>query len=663
MKRVLYLFVLVFLLSSISSAQEKSHICSLAKIKHFSKLEKTLDIEYPGDQNIDVTYYKLDVVLNYTLRNIRGDITIKGKSLIDSLFKINFDLEDPLTVNSIKLNGESVVFFHQNDLINIILPLAFNRDEEFSIIINYEGTPVSTGFGSFAFSSHNGEPAIWTLSEPYGASDWWPCKDTPADKADSADIWITVDKSMIPVSNGALTEIIDNGRTHTYKWHSKYPIAQYLISLAITNYELYTNEFITGNDTMIVYHYNYPERVNSIRKEELDKTINMLEVFTELYGPYPFLDEKYGHAEFGWGGGMEHQTCSSMGSFGSGIVSHELAHQWFGDKITCKDWHHIWLNEGFATYSEAAYIESTNNFEGYKSKMVSEMRSAKKATSSIWVQDISSVSQIFDGNRSYAKGAVVLHMLRGVVGTETFYDILRAYSDDSNLAYGVAVTEDFQRIAEDVSGMDLEYFFSQWIYGENYPKYTFDWEYEEFTDGTYNVTVIIEQTSNSNPLFFSMPIELSFEVLGGYETFVVFNNQQRQEFQLNLSQEPIALNFDPDNWILKDAFKKEYPIIHEFELEQNYPNPFNPSTTIKYSIPSIHISATHSADVTLIVYDILGRKIATLVDKEQKPGNYEVQFDASSLSSGIYFYKLQFGNFSAGSGQGFAETKKMVLIL
>lgn len=663
MNRVLFLFTLVFLINSTASSQEKTHICSESKIKHLSKLENALNIEYPGDQNIDVTYYKLDITLKYALRNIGGDITIKVKSLIDSLFKINLDLQEHLTVNSVKLNGEAAVFFHQNDLINIIFPLAFNSDEEFSIIINYEGTPVSTGFGSFAFSSHSGEPAIWTLSEPYGASDWWPCKDTPADKADSADIWITVDKSMIPVSNGALKEIVDNGRTHTYKWHSKYPIAQYLISLAITNYELYTNEFITGNDTMIVYHYNYPERVNSIRKGDLDKTINMLEVFTELYGPYPFLDEKYGHAEFGWGGGMEHQTCSSMGSFGSGIVSHELAHQWFGDKITCKDWHHIWLNEGFATYSEAAYVEAITNFEGYKNKITSEMRSAKRASGSIWVEDISSVSQIFDGNRSYAKGAVVLHMLRGVVGTTTFYEILRTYLADSNLAYNVAVTEDFQRIAEEVSGMDLDYFFSQWIYGENYPIYTFDWDYVETSDGTYDVSVKIEQNININPKFFTMPIELSFEVLGGHETFVVFNNQQEQEFQLNLSKEPLLLNFDPDNWILKDAFQNEYPIIHDFKLEQNYPNPFNPSTTIKYSIPSINSGSAHSADVTLIVYDILGRKVTTLVDKEQKPGNYEVKFDASSLSSGIYFYKLQLGNSSAGSGQGFADTKKMLLLL
>ncbi len=646
MEKKLYLLVIIFFVSSLISAQETTHICSASKIKYYTSLEKFQNVEYPGDENIDVTYYKLDVALDYNLRTIKGDVTINAKSLVDNLLQVNFDLQSTMIVNSVKLNNKDVVFTHRNDLINITFTSAFNIGEEYSIIINYEGTPGSSGLGSFEFSTHSGEPIIWTLSEPYGASDWWPCKDTPADKADSADIWITVDTSMTPVSNGTLEEIIDNGRTHTYKWHSKYPIAQYLISLAITNYELYTNEFITENDTMTVYHYNYPERVNELRIKDLNRTIDMLEIFTELYGPYPFLDEKYGHAEFGWGGAMEHQTCSTMGGYFPSIVAHELAHQWFGDKITCKDWHHIWLNEGFATYSEAAYVEEITSFNGYKNTIASEMNSARRAYGSIWVQNISSVGEIFSGNRSYAKGAVVLHMLRGVVGKSTFYEILKTYSADTNLAYGVAVTEDFQRVAEEVSGMDLEYFFSQWIYGENYPKYTIGWNFEDAGDGTYDVKVRVKQSTNTSPRFFSMPIQLNFKTLGNDETFTVFNDQQEQVYNLKLNGFPLSFSFDPDNWILKDILtitevQNEDAIIYNFSLEQNYPNPFNPSTTIKYSIPDINESNTKSTSVTLRIYDLLGREVATLVNKVQKSGNYEVKFDASELSSGIYFYKLQ----------------------
>ncbi|MCF6269477.1 MAG: T9SS type A sorting domain-containing protein [Melioribacteraceae bacterium] len=660
MKKSLHLFILLLLLSSVVTSQESTNICSESKIKHFTRLEKFQNLQYPGDGNIDVTYYKLDIALDYSSRNIAGDVTIISKSLVDNLSLINFDLQNTLNVNTVMLNGNKITFNHENNLLNITLPTSYNVGEVFSIVINYSGTPGSSGFGSFAFSSHNGKPAIWTLSEPYGASDWWPCKDTPADKADSADIWITIDTSMIPVSNGTLVEIVDNGATHTYKWHSQYPIAQYLISLAITNYQLYTNEFITGNDTMTLYHYNYPENFNNNRKKNLDRTVDMLKVFTELYGPYPFLEEKYGHAEFGWGGGMEHQTISSMGYYGSGIVAHEAAHQWFGNKITCKDWHNIWLNEGFATYSESAYVEAITSFEGYKNTIASEMNYAKNAVGSIWVQNINSVGQIFNGARSYAKGAVVLHMLRGVVGTSVFYDIMKTYAADTTLAYDVAVTEDFQRIAEEVSGMDLEYFFAQWIYGENYPKYSIGWNYEDAGDGTYDVTVRIKQSTNSSPRIFSMPIELYFKTLGGGETFKVFNDKQEQVYNFKLNGLPIDFTFDPDNWILKSILtitevENEEAIFYSFSLEQNYPNPFNPSTTIKYSIPSNQENYTQPGNVTLVVYDMLGREVATLVNKEQEAGNYEVNFDASQLSTGIYFYKLQSGNF--------IETKKMLLLL
>lgn len=658
MKILLNFLLVIIVTASTIISQQATHICSDSKIKHFTKLNKLQKVQYPGDEAIDITYYKLDLAVDYDSKNISGNVEISAKSLSDSLNKVSIDLQNTLNISQVTQNGKKVSYTHENNIIDITLFKSYNTGEEFTITVYYNGKPGSSGFGSFEFSSHGGIPAIWTLSEPYGASDWWPCKDTPADKADSADIWITVDKSLVPVSNGTLEEIVDNGATHTYKWHSQYPIAQYLISLAITNYELYTNEFITGNDTMLVTHYNYPERLTTQRKQDLDKTVDMLKLFTELYGPYPFIEEKYGHAEFDWRGGMEHQTCSSMGYFFSGIVAHELAHQWFGDKITCKDWHHIWLNEGFATYSESAYVESLHGITGYQNQMNSEMNAAKGATGSIWVQDISSVGQIFNSKRSYAKGAVVLHMLRGVVGTETFYDIMRAYAVDSTLAYGVATTEDFQRVAENISGMDLNYFFSEWIYGENYPKYTIGWSYSDAGDGTYDVNVRVKQAANRSPKVFMMPVELYFKTLGGDTTITVFNKKAEQFFNIKLNGMPTSFEFDPDNWILKEIteiteVENEDAIIYNFSLEQNYPNPFNPSTKIKYSIPrsTEYFSVQQT---TLKVYDILGREINTLVNKEQVPGNYEVQFDASNLTSGIYFYKLQSGSL--------VQSRKMLLL-
>ena len=657
MKFVLILVTVLFSINGSIVSQENQHQCSKSKILYYQKFFKADHVQYPGDETIDVTYYKLDVALDYPRKLINGKITVSAKSTVSDLNTFFLDLQNALTTDSITLNNSKLNFTHSNSIITITLDKNYSAGEEFSVDVYYHGTPGSSGFGSFEFTTHSGEPVIWTLSEPYGASDWWPCKDTPADKADSADIWVTVDKSMIPVSNGTLTDTIDNGRTHTYKWHSQYPITQYLISLAVTNYKLYTNEYVIGKDTMKLYHYNYPENATNYRLGQLDKTINMLEVFAEKFGPYPFFAEKYGHAEFSWGGGMEHQTCTSMGYYGTETIAHELAHQWFGDKITCKDWHHIWLNEGFATYSEAVYIESKFGAIGYNNAIDGEMSRAKNANGTLWVQNINSVNEIFNSNRSYSKGAVVLHMLRGILGTDIFFDVLRAYATDPALAYGVAVTEDFQRVAESVSGLDLEYFFKEWVYGVNYPKYTIDWGYEAQTDGRYSVSLSIDQVKNTEPNFFTIPIKIRFKTTAGDTTVTLFNNEQNQLFEFSLSSMPLGMTFDPDNWILKDVSsitktEKDDVTIYHYNLEQNYPNPFNPSTTISYEL-------SKPSEVSLKIYDILGNEVATLVDNQrQTAGYHSVQFNAIDdgvhLSSGVYLYKL--------SAENFVSVKKMLLL-
>ena len=451
--------------------------------------------------------------------------------------------------------------------------------------------------------------------------------------------------------------------TRTFKWKNHHPIAHYLISLAMTNYEVYKNYFAYApGDTMEVIHYMYPEHLAS-NKSNLDKTPEMLSIFSDLFGLYPYIDEKYGHAEFGWGGGMEHQTVSSMGAFSSGIVSHELAHQWFGDKITCKDWHHIWLNEGFATYCESLYKEAKYGYSSYKSSIASEMSYAKNAFGSIYVQNINSVGEIFDGSRSYAKGAVVLHMLRGVLGDSTFFDVLYSYANDPQLAYGVATTEDFQRVAEEVSGKDLEYFFKEWIYGEDFPAYNIDWGYSKIDNDLYRFRITIDQPSHKNPTFFTMPVQVKVTTTAGDTLLTFFNNQKSQTFYSDITGQPQSIKFDPENWILKIVqsittdIKTDEKLPSQFKLEQNYPNPFNPTTRIKYSIPTSSPLAkgrTEEGFVSLKVYDVLGREVTTLVNKKQSPGNYTIEFNAANLPSGLYFYKLTAGEFS--------QTKKMILM-
>lgn len=637
------IFLTLFLLSQLTFSQAYDKIVEIEKLRF--KNQSIQKISYPGDESIDVLYYKIDLTLTYSPNYLKGNVTVKSKVTRPLITNFFLDLKNNLTVDSVVSNSASLNFNHTDDKLTIFLPAPLYLDDEFTVTVFYQGIPVPSGFGSFVFDEHNGYPSIWTLSEPYGAKDWWPCKDTPGDKADSADIIITCSTDLIPVSNGKLISAAGNGNgTHTYHWNSSYPIAHYLISLAISNFTFYGDYFhYSQSDSMPVVHYVYPEDFLEI-KPLLDKTIPMLETFSEKFGPYPFLREKYGHAQFGQGG-MEHQTISSMGIWDEGVVAHELAHQWFGDKITCETWEHIWLNEGFATFSEGVWIEAVSGKQAYKEFIEYHMIRSKDAAGSIYVQDISQIGNIFNGARSYSKGGIVLHMLRGVFGDSLFYQILKNYLDDPQLAYGTAVTEDFKRHAEIVYGKSLEYFFNQWIYGENYPKYFVTWSFEEKNNGITKIKLIIDQTANSNPVYFTMPVQIKINTNLGDTTVTIFNDQQAQEFEFDIKGKPIDFSFDPENLILKTVRlidPADFTKPQEFKLLQNYPNPFNSSTTIEYFIPP---TQSGFIPVNIKVYDLLGNEISILKNEEQPAGYYEINYVPKNLASGVYYYQIKLGDF------------------
>jgi len=652
----------------LNEAQEFSHPCAESKIKYYQqRLGKLALQQYPSDQTIDVTYYKLNLDVNYNSRNLRGIVTVSAKVISDSLNAFYLDFTKSMSVDSVKAASVNFVFNHNSqDRLKITLEKTYYKDEFFTLDVYYHGNPDVAGGESFKFSSHNNHPLIWTLSEPYGAKDWWPCKDTPADKPDSVDVWITCAANLIPVSNGKLMEVINNNNsTHTYKYKSHYPIAQYLISLAISNYHEYVDYFkYSETDSMAIRHFSFPEKFNSDVKKQLDETNVLLQIFTELFGPYPFLKEKYGHAEFDWGGGMEHQTISSMVGFEKDLIAHELAHQWFGDKITCKNWHHIWLNEGFATYAEALYFEVKNGKSAFKNYMRTRMNRCKRAsvTGTVYCDDINSINRIF-GFLSYTKAAVVLHQLRGVVGDTCFFKILRAYSADPALAYGVAETKDFQRVAEQVYGSTLDYFFEEWIYGKFYPDYTWNWGSENTGGNQYKITLNISQKTNKTPVFFTMPIQMKITRNSSDTLITVFNDKQNQQFVFSIEGEPTNLAFDPDNLILKNArqgttgVKDESSLlVDEFFIEQNYPNPFNPTTTISYNLPE-------RAEVTLNVYNVIGQKIRTLVNGVEARGVKKVFWDGTddngkAAAGGMYLFKIS----AEGESERYSALKKSLLI-
>ncbi|MCK8490798.1 T9SS type A sorting domain-containing protein [Spirosoma sp. RP8] len=620
--------------------------CQEHKAAYFNRITSNpkARVAYAGDPSIDVTYYGLELYLTHTPNYLRGaaTVTLKSTAAISSFF---LDLNSTtattgtgLRVDSVKVGNQKISYQHAQNKLTVTPAQPLSTGQALTLLVYYQGVPA--GDDSFVFGRHDttNDPVIWSLSEPYGAPDWFPCKDSPGDKADSSAVRITAPNQFVSVSNGILVSTTSNlDGTRTYHWRNSYPIAQYLISVASTNYERYDTPatLATSGTTLPITHYVYPETLTRV-KASLDKTPSMVQLFTNLFGPYPFLREKYGHAQIGRGnGGMEHQTISSMeeNAFASDVIAHELAHQWFGDKITCRDWQNIWLNEGFASYAEALYAESANGQAGYQSTMTNFMTRARRARGSIYVQDITNFGNIFSPDRSYAKGAVVLHMLRAVVGQETFFSILRAYAASPTVAYKSAVTEDFQAIAEQVYGQSLNYFFKQWIYGEGYPSYRAT---VSTNPGTNTVSVRLQQRNAiaTNPGSFTMPVQMRIQSAAGDTTVTVFNDQADQTFTLPARGAVTGLLIDPANLILKTVETSTItpitavnePLMGNLRV---YPNPTAETLTVDFSVYA-------SGPVTLSLTNMLGQRVRTLTESTLGVGDHTRTINLRDLASGRY---------------------------
>lgn len=630
---VLLLNLQLFAQHTTSSINSKGEEFINAEIdRYFSRLD------YKGLTSVasvwfDVSYYKLNLVVTTNPQYLSGVATIKGVCREQVSAILVFDLMNSMHVDSVKVDGMLYPFVQEEASLNINLDFVFPIGQWLTIDIYYRGLPSSTGFGSFEFGSHTGVPWIWSLSEPYGARDWFPCKDHPSDKTDSADIFITCDSSFRVGSNGKLISVTDNGDgTKTHYWQGRYPIASYLISVAITNYEQFSNWFhYSLTDSMVVLNYVLPENLSSA-KENLPRTIDMLEIFSDLFGLYPFIKEKYGHADFGRGGAMEHQTMTSTTTYNENTIAHELAHQWFGDMITCRTWSDLWLNEGFAQYATALYLERKYGRSAYWSYMRNQMSNARHAVGFLYVVDTLDIKNLFDVHRVYAKGASVLHMLRYVLGDSIFFKSLYNYANHPDLKYNTVSTQDFQVVCELTSGTDLSYFFEEWIYGEGYPHYSLKWDLAS-TGDQYMVDIFLTQLGEAvNPPFFSMPIEIKLVGDEWDTTVTVMNSSKIQAFSIRVKRWIKSVQIDPDGWILKDVFEDIYQLL---SLHQNYPNPVGSRTTIVYQIPS-------RMQVEISIYNVLGQKIQTLTNKVQHAGVHEIVWDnADSFPIGIYFYQLK----------------------
>jgi len=610
-----------------------------------------------SDSTFDVNHYEINLDIPLSSSFITGNVKCNFTASIANLSSVSLQLSSSFTIDSV--SGNVLQYIFANDIINITLDKTYNTGEEISITIYYSGIPpVLNNTKGMRFETHgSNEPIIVTLSTPYLAHLWFPCKDGPGDKADSVYINITVPDTvingnqLIATSNGTLSRIETTAGKNTFKWKELYPIIPYYIMSAVSNYSHFqqTINDNSGNSFPIDYY---------VFKEDSQTAVNgtsglpdAMNLFIEKFGSYPFENEKYGMSQLGFYGAIENQTNTIQNTFSIPwfmITVHELAHMWFGDMITCLNWHHGWLNEGFATYSEAIWAEHTGGFTEYKNSL-SNFKYTGGGT--VYLQDISDPFGIFL-TIIYDKGAWVLHMLRGVLGDDNFFNALSQYTSDPRFKYNHASTEDFKEVFETVSGMDLGFFFDEWIYDEYYPVYSYGYEQET---GTNILTLQINQTQEQNNWreIFEMPIDIKINFTNGSDTLItVWNDQVSTIYNFPLAAEVNSVQIDPDEWILREVEQitnvmETSENFFTFNLGANYPNPFNPSTTISFSIPA-------RASTSLVVYDILGNEITTLINEEREGGNYTISFDASDLTSGIYFYRLTSG--------GISQSKKMLLI-
>lgn len=512
---------------------------------------------------VDVERYALDIAVTLLPRRLDGLVRIQARSLQDGLASLAVDLYDEMNATAVLAGPTPLVFTHLDDRVQITLDRAYDDGELIDVTIAYGGTPPNLGFGSFTFQTHGpgGSPIVSSLSEPTYAPTWWPCLDDPADKA-IVDMNLTVPAPLVGVSNGLLLDTISNpDSTITYEWRSSYPISTYLVSVAISNYETWTDWYtpVTGGPAMPVQNWVYPEHFSNAF-EDLSVTVPMLEFYSGLFGEYPFVEEKYGHAIFPFEGAMEHQTATSYGSllirgdhFYDWIVAHELGHQWFGDKVSPAEWPEIWLNEGGATYSEALWREHLGGPPALQ----------------LWMSNLDSrpfCGTLFDpaaagcslfGNTVYDKGAWVLHMLRHIVGDAAFFQGLRDYF--TNHAYANASTADLQAAMEGASGMALGPFFARWVFDAGEPSYQWGWSAAQTTAGwvTY---VRIDQVQPGLP--FTLPIDIVVTAPPGSTKtrHVVQNTMAAQDFALPpAAKAPTDVDFDPDGWILKTSSEVALP--------------------------------------------------------------------------------------------------------
>jgi aminopeptidase N len=623
-------FLIVILTSTLNCLKSFSLESEHQQIISPESTALTLENKY------DVKYYRIDLEVNDSTTYIKGSTSILFKIKSESLDTLILSLSDSLTVDSIRLNKLTVSYTHLEHQLKIVPSSPLRPNTLNTIIIHYKGFGPNNGAFSGIYNAKS--PVVgngrltWTLSEPYEALNWFPCKQVLSDKADSSDVNITTDDYLKAGANGLLTNVIHlPGNKVRYEWKSRYPIAYYLISFALGNYMDYSFYVHPDNsvDSILIQNFIYNDSAYfANNKEKIDKMGELMKLYTRLFGPYPFAKEKYGHCVAPIGGGMEHQTMTTLSNFDFGLVAHEFAHQWFGDNVTCATWQDIWVNEGFASYAEYLsdqylvsqeeankWMKSAHNFVEYK------------PGGSVFVpgDEVNNENRVFDYRLTYKKGASIIHMLRQEINNDSvFFQVLKDYQHD--FKDSVATGNDFKNYVESKTHLDLTDFFNQWYFGEGYPIVNINWYY---TNDTLTITTFQRGSAPDKTPLFNVLMPYKIETANG-DTIITI--RQRSNYDTNkiyFPEKVTGIQVDPHDWLLLDieslfkidnaGIKKSYEV---------YPNPVK---------KTLHVNFNNlTGSYTIYVVDLNGKLLKTFI------GNVPaVSLDVSDLIPGSYVLLVQ----------------------
>ncbi len=640
----LSLFTAILLMSAVVFGQwneaEDDHIsCNHAKGQHHKGTDAVFYFQDELMWNYDVKFYFLDIEVTPLSIAVGGNVSIHAEVVSPTMDTLVLEYTDGMFVDSAFVDGVVVTATHTNNHVYIVLPTTLFQGDMFIAQLYYHGIPPTGGFFAGvtnAYSSFWEKNVTWTLSEPYAARDWFPVKQVLPDKADSVWVFLTTNEEYTAGSQGLLTAVTpmpDNKLR--YEWKSQYPIAYYLISFAVADYleyNVYAHPEEMGPDSLLIQNFIYdsPGILNAL-KEDIDETVNFIELFSDLYILYPFHEEKYGHCQTQLPGGMEHQTMTTIGGFGYDLVSHELGHMWFGDNVTCATWSDIWINEGFASYGEYLAREHLLGPSSASSWMNGTHNNVLSQTGgSVYVppEDLDDIGRIFSGRLSYDKGASIIHQIRFELQNDSmFFAILdefqHQYTDST------ATGDNFRAVVEEISGMDFGNFFDQWYYGEGYPIYSIVWNQ---TPEGLNMNVTQTTSEPSITPLFNMLME--YRILTTEVDTIIRLQQDANfnQFTIPLPGEVAAILIDPNNWVLNKigsvvvgVEETENPVFFTFG-----PNPAKESIKL--------FMANSSDEVRISILDITGKTM-----KEIRDAGETIKINVSDLPRGSYLIRLNDG--------------------